>query len=129
MSTCSFNSGHRLNERAQSPIFTVLPFYLFKVLAWILSSVQLFANPWTVHGDFPGKNTTVGCHFLLQGIILIQALNPQSPAMAGGSYMTELPGKPHLMCLLIFKILPMYLLFPQQRNKTGILIQFGVSDR
>ena len=34
--------------------------------------------PW----DFPGKNTGVGCHFLLQGIFLTQGLNP------------------HLLCLL-----------------------------
>ena len=27
--------------------------------------------PW----DFPGKNTEVGCHFLLQGISLTQGLN------------------------------------------------------
>ena len=26
--------------------------------------------------DFPGKNTGVGCHFFLQGIFLIQGLNP-----------------------------------------------------
>ena len=38
----------------------------------LLSHVQLFATPWTValqapsvHGDFPGKNTEVGCHFFL----------------------------------------------------------------
>ena len=29
--------------------------------------------PW----DFPGKNTGLGCHFLLQGIFLIQELNPR----------------------------------------------------
>ena len=29
-------------------------------------------RPW----DFPGKNTGVGCHFLLQGIFLTQGLNP-----------------------------------------------------
>ena len=29
--------------------------------------------PW----DFPGKNTVVGCHFLLQGIFLTQELNPR----------------------------------------------------
>ena len=29
----------------------------------------------TVHGDFPGKNTGVGCHFLLQGIFLTQGSN------------------------------------------------------
>ena len=26
--------------------------------------------------DFPGKNTRVGCHFLLQGIFLTQGSNP-----------------------------------------------------
>ena len=31
--------------------------------------------PW----DFPGKNTGVGCHFLLQEIFLIQGLNPGLP--------------------------------------------------
>ena len=30
----------------------------------------------SVHGNFPGKNTGVGCHLLLQGIFLIQGLNP-----------------------------------------------------
>ena len=29
-------------------------------------------SPW----DFPGRNTGVGCHFLLQGIFPIQGLNP-----------------------------------------------------
>ena len=28
----------------------------------------------SVHGNFPGKNTGVGCHFLLQGIFLPQGL-------------------------------------------------------
>ena len=26
--------------------------------------------------DFPGKDTGVGCHFLLQGLFLTQGLNP-----------------------------------------------------
>ena len=30
----------------------------------------------SVHGDSPGKNTGVGCHFLLQGIFLAQGPNP-----------------------------------------------------
>ena len=30
----------------------------------------------SVHGIFPGKNTRVGCHFLLQGIFPTQGLNP-----------------------------------------------------
>jgi len=47
-----------------------------------LSSVWLFVNPWTVAHwaplsmDFPGKNTEVGCQFLLQGIFLTQGWNP-----------------------------------------------------
>ena len=30
----------------------------------------------SVHRDSPGKNTGVGCHFLLRGIFLTQELNP-----------------------------------------------------
>ena len=29
----------------------------------------------SIHGDFPGKNTRVGCHSLLQGILPTQGLN------------------------------------------------------
>ena len=36
-----------------------------------LQPTRLFC-PW----DFPGKNTGVGCHFLLQGIFSTQGLNP-----------------------------------------------------
>ena len=41
-----------------------------------------FVIPWTAAPrllcpwDFPGKNTGVGCHFLLQRIFLTQGLNP-----------------------------------------------------
>ena len=44
----------------------------------LLSCVQIFAIPWTVacqallSMDFPGKNTGVGCHSLLQGIFPTQ---------------------------------------------------------
>ena len=30
----------------------------------------------SVHGNFPGKNTAVGCHALLQGIVPTHGLNP-----------------------------------------------------
>ena len=33
----------------------------------------------SVYGDFPGKNTGVGCHVLLQGIFPIQGSNPGLP--------------------------------------------------
>ena len=57
---------------------------------WLLS-------PW----NFPGKNTGVGCHFLLQGIFLTQEglFDPwwgRSPAVAGRFFTTEPPGKPFL---------------------------------
>ena len=47
-----------------------------------LSRVRLFVTPWTgayqvpPSMEFPGKSTGVGCHFLLQGIILTQGSNP-----------------------------------------------------
>ena len=50
-----------------------------------LSRVQLFATPWTVAHqalcpwDSPGKNTGVGCHFLLQGIFPTQGSKPGLP--------------------------------------------------
>src|SRR5574337_503031 len=50
-----------------------------------LSCVRLFATPWTAayqappSWDFLGKNTGVGCHFLLQEIFLTQGLNPGLP--------------------------------------------------
>ena len=56
--------------------------YLVVVVVELLSCVQLLQPhglysppmllcPW----DFPGKNTGVGCHFLLQGIFSTQGLN------------------------------------------------------
>ena len=53
----------------------------WKVKVKSLSRVWLFETPWTVaynippSWDFPGKNTGVGCHFLLQRIFLTQGSN------------------------------------------------------
>ena len=49
--------------------------------------------PW----EFPGKNTGVGCHFLLRGGLPnpgIKPMSPASPALAGGFFITESPGNP-----------------------------------
>ena len=52
------------------------------VVLELLGHVWLFAASWTIARqgplsmDSPGKNTGVGCHFLLQGIFLTQGLNP-----------------------------------------------------
>ena len=45
----------------------------------------------SAHGDSPGKDTGVGCHALVQGIVPIQGLNSRliSPAMAGGFFTTS----------------------------------------
>ena len=51
--------------------------------ACVLSHGQLFVSPWTVScrllcpWDFPGKNTGVGCCFLLQRTFPTQGLNPR----------------------------------------------------
>ena len=54
------------------------------LLFYLLSHVQLFGDPMdcslpgsSVHGIFSGKNTAVGCHFLLQGVFLMQGSNPR----------------------------------------------------
>ena len=44
--------------------------------------------------DFPGKNTGLDCHFLLQGIFLTQGSNPHLLHWQVDSFTTELPGKP-----------------------------------
>ena len=51
----------------------------------------------SVLGDYPGKNTGVGCHFLLQGIFPNPGIEPaslMSPALEAGSLPITLSGKP-----------------------------------
>ena len=45
--------------------------------------------PW----DFPGKNTGVACYLLLQGNLPNPGIEPAPPALAGGFFTTEPPGK------------------------------------
>ena len=45
--------------------------------------------PW----DSPGKNTGVGCHFLLQGIFPNPGIEPRSPALKADTLTSEPPGK------------------------------------
>ena len=46
-------------------------------------------HPW----DFPDKNTGEGDHFLLQGDLPHSGIETASPALAGGFFTTEPPGK------------------------------------
>ena len=48
-------------------------------------------RPW----DFPGKNTGVGCHFLLQGIFPTQGLNPGLPHCRQMLYPLSHQGSPY----------------------------------
>ena len=54
---------------------------------WRVACTKLLC-PW----DFPGKNTGVGCYFLLQVIFLIQGSNPGLPHCRQ-TLPSELPGK------------------------------------
>ena len=64
----------------------------------------LFATLWTVilrllcPWDFPGKNTGMSCHFILQGIFpgKVKPRTPASPAFAGGLFTAEPSGKFHI---------------------------------
>ena len=69
----------------------------------LLCCVWFFVTSWTIAHrllcpwNSPGKNTGVGCPFILQGIFLTQESNPcllPSPPLAGGFFTTEPPGKP-----------------------------------
>ena len=71
-----------------------------KVKVKSLSHVRLSVAPCTVAHqaplsmrDFPGKNTGVGCHFLLQGIFLTQGSNP-GLQHCRQTLLSEPPGKP-----------------------------------
>ena len=58
-----------------------------------------FLCPW----NFPGKNSGVGCHFLLQGDLPHPGIKPASPALAGGFFTTEPPGKPKNLIVHSYK--------------------------
>ena len=48
----------------------------------------------SVHGDSPGKNTGMGCHFLLQGIFPTRGLNPGLPCCRQILYSLSHQGSP-----------------------------------
>ena len=82
----------RLCNHSQSPIFVEMQgFKIYNIkrrsACSVTQSCPTFWNPMVSKqsllparllcpGDFPGKNTGMGCHFLLQGIFPIQGSNP-----------------------------------------------------
>ena len=61
---------------------------LCPTLTWPHGPARLLC-PW----DFPGKNTGVGCHALLQGNLPNSGIKTTSTALAGGLFTTEPPGE------------------------------------
>jgi len=51
----------------------------------------------SVYGDFPGKNTGVGCHALLQGIFPTQGSNPGLPHSDGEESACSHQGNPRIL--------------------------------
>ena len=81
------------------------------VRAQLLSHMQLFAISWTwatrlfLPWNFPGKNTGMGCHFLLQEILPTQGSNPRLLCLLHCRwilYLVSHRGSP--VCLLICKL-------------------------
>ena len=71
----------------------------------------------SVHGDSPGKNTEVGCHFLLQGIFPTQGLNPGLPHCRQMLYCLSHQGSPKILVSVGY---PFSRGSSQPRNPTGV---------
>ena len=69
-----------------------------------LQPTRLF-GPW----DFPGMNTGVGCHFLLQGIFPTQGLNPGLPYCRQMLHYLSYQGSPNqIMVIINFTLYPLF---------------------
>ena len=68
-----------------------------------------FLCPW----DFPGKNTGVSCHFLLQGIFLTQELNPCLLHWQADSLPVSHQGSPYVWCTCIYT----YIVIPSRSSE------------
>ena len=68
-----------LNQTLNSMIPTLNMAWKVKVKSinpiWLFVTLSTVAHQASCPRDFPGKNTGVGCHFLLQGVFLTQGLN------------------------------------------------------
>ena len=70
-------------------------------------------------GDSPGKNTGVGCHALLLGVLLNPGIEPRSPALQADSLLSEPPGKPKNTGVGSLSLLQW--IFPTQELNWGFL--------
>ena len=73
----------------------------------------------SVHGDSPGKNTSVGCHALLQGNLPNPEIEPRSPTLQVYSSLSEPPGK--AMNTGVGSLFFLQGIFPTQELNWGLL--------
>ena len=66
------------------------------------SPIPRLSHPW----DSPGKNTGVGCHFLLQGNFPTQGLNPCLLHCRQTLYHLSHKGSPNMLSRLVITFLP-----------------------
>ena len=98
-----------------------LSWFLFKLAYWepwlfhlLLFNRLVMSNSLWTHGlysarlhhpwNFPGKDTGVGCHFLLQGVFPIQGLNLGLPYCRHTLYPLSHQGSPNLFHFLFWTI-------------------------
>ena len=75
----------------------------------------------SIHGDSPGKNTGVGCHALLQGILPTEELNPGLPHCRQILYQLSHQGTPRILA----QKSKLFFNFMQQRNFAFTLCQLN----
>ena len=96
------DSGTLAEKRVSSLVFSVPSSFLtpalsatsantYGVMSDSCNSMDCRPPGFSFHGIFPGKNTGVGCHSLLQGIFPTQGMNPG--LLKADSLSSESPGK------------------------------------
>ena len=104
-----FHFLHTHKKKWKKNVLTVCTSWTYCVCVLShFSHVQLLCNPMDCSlcpWDFPGKNTGVGCHYLLQGIFPTQGFKPHLLSLLhwqADSLPSEPPGKSMklLSCLL-----------------------------
>ena len=97
---CEIKQDHQLGMIILQEIFTPPNSSVWGVCVLVLSHVWLFVIPWAVacqaplSMEFPGKNTRVGSHSLLQGIFLTQGSNLSPPHWQVDPSPSQPPGEP-----------------------------------
>ena len=95
------------------PVILLISNYCFSfprffLLVQSLNCVWLFATPWTIAHQapwgFPSKDTRVGCHSLLQGIVPDQRSNMHLPHWHGDFIPLHPRGSPQIFSTFFYKL-------------------------